>query len=101
MRHTPENAGFIPPSTRPLGRERRSATVAELVATVALALSTLVAATAVTVGIARAGATGAVAPHEAGVFGTALVLGFLFIVMGGIAALRPPCAGTADRPRRD
>lgn len=100
MRQTTDKTGFTPPSTRPLGRERRTVTVAELVTTAALALSTLIAATAVTMGIARANAIGTVGGHEAGVFGTALVLGFLFIVMGGIAALRPPRAGTAERPHR-
>lgn len=100
MRKAIDKSGFTPPSGRPLGREWQTVTVAELVATVALALSTLVAATAVTMGIARANAIGPVAGHESGVFGIALVLGFLFIVMGGIAALRPPHTGTAERPHR-
>ena len=80
-------AGFTPPSGRPLGRERRTVTIAELVTTLALALSTLVAATAVSMGIARADVIANVVGHEASLFGTALLLGLVFIVMGGITAL--------------
>ncbi|HVZ51309.1 MAG TPA: hypothetical protein VG986_05040 [Pseudolabrys sp.] len=100
-----DKAGFTPPSTHPLGRERRTATIAELVTTVALALSTLVAATAVSIGIARAdvlgGAIGKVAGGEAGLIGTALLMGFVFVVMGGIAALRPPSPRTIKTPPHD
>ncbi len=90
MRQNTDKTGFTPPTTRPLGRERRTATIAELVATVALALSTLVAATAVTMGIARANAIGMIPGHDSGLFGTAVLLGLVFIVMGGIMVFRPP-----------
>jgi hypothetical protein len=53
--HRPvENTGFRPPPQHPLGRERRIALFAELVATIGLALSTIIAATVLSVGIARA-----------------------------------------------
>jgi hypothetical protein len=54
MRRPIENTGFQPPSRHPLGRERRVALFAELVATIGLALSTIIAATVLSVGIARA-----------------------------------------------
>lgn len=105
MRRPIDKAGFTPPSTHPLGRERRTATVAELVTTLALALSTLVAATAVSIGIARADvlgpAIGKMSGGEAGLIGTALLMGLVFIVMGAIAALRAPHPGVAKTPQRD
>ena len=104
MRQPIDKAGFTPPSTHPLGRERRTATIAELVTTLALALSTLVAATAVSIGIARADvlghSIGKMSGGEAGLIGTALLMGFVFVVMGGIAALRAPHPGRATDPRR-
>jgi hypothetical protein len=105
MRRPIDKAGFTPPSTRPLGRERRVAAIAELVTTLALALSTLVAATAVSIGIARAdvlgGTIGKIGSGEAGLIGTALLMGFVFVIMGGIAALRAPHPGAAKTPQRD
>jgi len=89
MRTSMDRTGFTPPSGRPLGRERRTTTIAELVATIALALCTLVAATAVSVGIARANVVSNVVGHEASLFGIALMLGLLFVVMGGLTALPP------------
>jgi hypothetical protein len=41
------DTGFSPPRTRALGRERRTVLMAELIATVALALSTLTIAAVV------------------------------------------------------
>lgn len=49
-----ESTGFTPPAGRVLGRERRTVALAELLATIALALGTVIAVTAVSVGIARA-----------------------------------------------
>ena len=90
-----ESTGFTPPVGRKLGRERRTAAVAELLATVALALGTIVAATVVTAGIARADVGSDVVGHEGSLFAVALVLGLLFIGMGGLTVL-----SLTERPRR-
>jgi hypothetical protein len=96
MRQPVKSTGFTPPVGRKLGRERRSAALAELVASVALALGTIVAATVVTAGIARADVVGDVVGHEGSLFAVALVLGLLFIGMGGLTVLSLPAA----KPRR-
>lgn len=85
-----ENTGFAAPAHRALGRERRNATLAELVAIVGLTLSTIVAATVVSVGIARADVAGDVVGHEGSVFGVALLLGVIFLVMGGLTVISTP-----------
>ena len=90
-----ESTGFPPPAGRKLGRESRTAAVAEFMATVALALCTIVAATVVTAGIARADVVSDVVGHEDSLFAVALVLGLLFIGMGGLTVL-----SMAERPRR-
>jgi hypothetical protein len=91
MMPTPfENTGFTPPSGRGLGREGRRVALAELLAIVGLALSTIVAATVVSVGIARANVAGDVVGHEGSVFGVALVLGLLFLAMGGLTIFSLP-----------
>jgi len=62
------------------GAASRPATaIAGLAASAALATGTLIAATAVSIGIARAGALDAVIDNESGVFAIALLLGVLFI----------------------
>ena len=53
MHRDPRAAGFTPAGHSP-GRQRRSAALAELIATAALLLCTIAAATAVSIGIARA-----------------------------------------------
>jgi hypothetical protein len=83
-------AGFMPPTDRALGRERRTAAFAELIASIALVLSTLVAATVVSVGIARADVASSVIDNEGGLFAIALLLGVLFIGMGGLTMLSLP-----------
>lgn len=90
MRRHIRASGFTPPADRALGDERRTVAVAELVTTIALALSTLVAATAVSVGIARADVIGNVIDNEGGLFAVALILGLLFIGMGGLTILSLP-----------
>ena len=96
MRQPIPPTGFAAPPRRKLGRERRTAAVAELIATIVLCLCTIVAATAVTAGIARADVVGGIVGHEGGLFAVALVLGLLFIGMGGLTVLsltdrsRPP-----------
>jgi len=90
MRKHLKSAGFTPPANRALGSEHRTVMFAELVASAALALSTLVAATVVSVGIARADVVGNVIDNEGGLFAVTLVLGLLFIGMGGLTILSLP-----------
>jgi F0F1-type ATP synthase membrane subunit a len=59
----------------------------ELIATLALALLTLVAVTAVSIGIARADVFGAHADTDAAPFAIALFIGLLLSAMGGLTAL--------------
>ena len=87
----------MPPAGRKLGRQRRITAIAELVASIGLALCTIVAATIVTAGIARADAATNIVGHESSVFAIALVLGLLFAGMGGLTVLSLP----AQKPRRD
>ncbi|HXD44972.1 MAG TPA: hypothetical protein VN655_07535 [Pseudolabrys sp.] len=96
MRQPSERTGFVPPAGRKLGRQRRIAAVAELVAGIGLALGTIVAATVVTAGIARADVASDVIGHEGSLFALALVLGLLFIGMGGLTVLSLP-----GKPRRN
>jgi uncharacterized membrane protein YuzA (DUF378 family) len=80
----------MPPAERVLGRERRNAAIAELVTTIALALCTILAVTVVTVGIARADVVDNVIDNESSLFAIALLLGLLFIGMGGLTILSLP-----------
>jgi hypothetical protein len=57
------------------------------VATLGLALSVLVAATVVSIGVARADVATNVIDNEGGLFAIALLLGVLFIGMGGMTVL--------------
>jgi len=84
------STGFAPPVHRGLGGEHRTVALAELVASLALAASTLIAATVVSIGIARADVAGNVIDNEGGLFVVALVLGLLFIGMGGLTILSLP-----------
>ena len=59
----------------------------ELVATIALALSTVIAVTAVTIGIARADALNVHADGGQGTFAIALLIGLLLTAMGGLTAI--------------
>lgn len=85
-----EEPGFLPPTGRVLGRERHSATLAELVATLGLGVCTLIALMAVSVGIARAEPAGAIIDNEGGLFAVSLVLGLVFALMGGLTVLTLP-----------
>lgn len=87
MRKSLDNTGFHAPNQHPLGRERRTVVLAQLLATLALALCTVVAATVLTVGMARASAVDGVIGHEGSLFGVALLLGLIFIGLGGISML--------------
>jgi hypothetical protein len=90
MRKHIQAPGFTPPIGRALGGERRTAVVAELVATIGLALSVLAAATVVSIGVARADVAANIIDNEGGLFAIALLLGLLFIGMGGLTALSLP-----------
>ena len=90
MRKQIEGSGFIAPTDRPLGNEHRTVVLAQLVAIAALILSTIVAATVVSVGIARANVVGNVIDNEGGLFAVALGLGLLFIGMGCLTILTLP-----------
>jgi len=90
MRRHSQPTGFMPPAKRVLGRQRRNVVIAELVTTIALALCTLVAVTVVSVGIARADVVGNVIDNESSLFAIALLLGLLFIGMGGLTILSLP-----------
>ena len=94
MRNKIEDAGFSAPSGRRLGHERRTFALAALIATAALAISTIVAATVVSVGIARASVADGVLDNEGSLFSAALLLGLIFIGIGGFT-IRPP----GGRPR--
>jgi glycerol uptake facilitator-like aquaporin len=74
-------------------RERPVALV-ELFATVGLALSTIVAVTAVSIGIARADVFGVRADGDASSLAIGLLIGLLLLAMGGLTALM------ADSPKR-
>jgi hypothetical protein len=82
-----ETTGFRAPAGHPLGRERRTVAFAELVAGVALALSTVVLATVLSVGVARASVAENVIGNEGSLFAIALLLGLIFIGLGGLSAL--------------
>ncbi len=82
-----QNTGFRAPTGHTLGRERRTVAVAELVTGAALVLSTLIVATVLSVGIAHANVADGVIGHEGSLFGIALLLGLIFIGLGGISAL--------------
>ena len=84
-----ETTGFTAPSAHTLGNERRTVAVAQLVATAALAFATLVAATVVSVGFARAD-VGTVIDNEGSVFAIAMILGLMFAAMGGLTVLSLP-----------
>src|SRR5713226_8805928 len=62
----------------------RSIAFVELITTAALALSTAVAVTAVSIGIARADVTGAVANGDGAPFAIALFIALLLSGMGGL-----------------
>jgi hypothetical protein len=90
MRAPIERSGFTAPPDHGLGHERRHVAVAALIASAALAFATIVAATVVSVGIARASVVSNVIDNEGSLFAVALVLGLLFIGMGGLTILSLP-----------
>jgi len=90
MRTPIDRSGFTAPPDHALGHERRHVALAALIASVTLAFATVVVATVVSVGIARADVVGNVIDNEGGLFAVALLLGLLFIGMGGLTILSLP-----------
>jgi hypothetical protein len=74
--------GFASPVTEKKFSRRRAGI--ELVATVALAVSLVIAATAVSIGMARAQALGAVVHNDGRPLAIAMVLGFLIFGAAGL-----------------
>jgi hypothetical protein len=84
--HKPfDDTGFTPPARYPLGSERRTVALAELVAIAALTVSTIVVATVVSAGIAHANVVNGVVGHEGRLFGITLLLGLIFIGLGALS----------------
>jgi hypothetical protein len=91
-------------STRPSGMEqehrhscaagRRSIAFVELITTAALALSTAVAVTAVSIGIARAEVIGTVTKGDSASLAIALIIGLLLAAVGAVSAI----AAVGPRP---
>ena len=89
--HTPiDGSGFTAPPEHTLGHERRRIAVASLIASAALVFATVVVATVVSVGMAHANVVGNVIDNEGGLFALTLLLGLLFIGMGGLTILTLP-----------
>ena len=71
---------------RTTGSRTRPVALVELITTVALALSTVVAVTAVSIGIARADVAGIRADGDPAPLAIALLIGLLLLAMGGLTA---------------
>ena len=78
--------GFASPIAEKKLSKRRRVGV-ELLATVSLAVSLVIAATAVSIGMARAQALGAVGDSDRAPFAIALFLGLVTAGMGGLTAI--------------
>jgi hypothetical protein len=87
MRPAGEDTGFAAPGTRPLGRTRRTIAFAELLTMIALAACTLVAATVITAGIARADGLAPIAGQHASATALAMGFGLLFAGIGGLTVI--------------
>jgi len=86
----------IKPGARPGPAPRhRSITLVELIITAALALSTAVAVTAVSIGMARADVVGAMTNGDGTPLAIALCIASLLAAMGGLTVI------VAANPRRD
>lgn len=99
MRRNRDETGFTAPAAPPLG-QRRTVAIAELVASAALTLAIIVAASVITAGMARADSGGALHAPDGSLTALALVMGFVLAGMGGLTAVtltvdrrrrRPPC----------
>lgn len=72
---------------QPAGGESRRVVIAELTAIAGLTIATVIAATAVSVGIARASVVDGVIDNDGGLFTVALLLGLAFVAIGGLSLL--------------
>jgi len=88
------SAGIEQEARQASARKHRSIACVELLTTAALALSTAVAVTAVSRGIARADVLGAVVQGDGEPFAIALLIGLLFAARGGLTA------AMGDAPQR-
>ena len=88
------SAGFAPPANRKLGAEHRTVAIAEFIASLSLAVSILVV---VSVSVARADVVSGVIDNEGGVFAIALLLGLLFIGMGGVTIVSLPTRHVTEK----
>lgn len=91
-----DRVGFQPPRDR--ARTKRVRAFAELITSAALVLSIAVAATAVSIGIARAGTPGGNAAGN-DTIGLAILIGAVIAVMGVLTAVMTAFGGRA--PSRD
>jgi len=87
MRRINDDTGFAPPSTRLLGRERRKLACVQLLAGIGLPAGTLIAATVITAGIARADGLVPAPGQHTSLVAVALIVGLLFAGMGGLTAM--------------
>ncbi len=69
------------------GVESRRVILAELATIAGLSIATLIAATAVSVGIARASVVDGVIDNDGTLFTIALLLGLAFVAIGGLSLL--------------
>ena len=81
------NVGIAPDRDGLAAKPTKPTTRVELVATVALALSTVVALTAISIGIARAEAFGGSSDPATAPMAVALFVGLLLSAMGGLTAI--------------
>lgn len=97
MSECPRDAiGFCHPD-RQASAPRREAVLLELIASCALAVSTIVAATVVSIGMARAGVNG-VSPASESPYAVAMLVGLFLVSLGGLTAA---VTQSRARPRRD
>jgi hypothetical protein len=94
--HLPGPAQWTDETPPSRGQKHRSIACVELITTFALALSTAVAATAVSIGIARAEVIDAAAKTDGTPLAIALFLGLLLAGMGVLTVV-----AANDRARRD
>lgn len=88
MRKRSKIAGFRGPADPAVpGVESRRVVLAELAAIAGLTVATLVAATAVSVGIARASVVDGVIDNDGTLFTIALLLGLVFAAIGELSLL--------------
>jgi len=88
MRKRSKITGFRGPADpKAPGVESRRVILAELATIAGLTIATLIAATAVSVGIARASVVDVVTDNDGMLFTIALLLGLVFAAIGGLSLL--------------